>query len=49
VFAPNGEVIGTVSLPSGSWVPVAQLDRIWVIDEDSLGVESVVRYGVEWN
>lgn len=49
VLAPNGEVIGTVSLPAGSRVAAARLDRIWVVDQDSLGVESVVRYGVEWN
>lgn len=49
VVAPGGEPMGTVSLPGGNRIAAARLERAWVIHADELGVESVVRYGVEWN
>ena len=49
VLAADGEPLGTVNLAEGGGIAAATLDRIWVIDRDSLGVQSVVRYGVEWN
>lgn len=48
VLGPDGEPFGRVSLPDENWIAAATLDRIWVIEADHLGVESVVRYGVEW-
>ena len=45
---PNGEVIGALVLPGRSRIAAAQRDRIWVIERDSLNVESVVRYAVSW-
>jgi len=48
VVGPEGDLLGRVVLPVGSRVAVAERTRAWVIERDSLGVESVVRYSVDW-
>ena len=49
VLAPNGDPVGRVRLPEGSIVGAATLDRIWVLEPDLFGIQSVVRYRVEWS
>lgn len=48
VIESTGEPVGRLVLPSGSRVGVAERSSVWVIERDSLDVESVVRYGVSW-
>jgi hypothetical protein len=43
-----GDEVGRVLLPLRSRVAVARLDRLWVVEEDEFGVESVVVYEVAW-
>ena len=44
-----GDVIGTVVLRSGSRIAVAARERLWVVETDEYGVDSVVRYQVVWH
>jgi hypothetical protein len=48
VLEPDGDPLGIVPLPESSRVVAATSRRIWVIEVDSLEVESVVRYQVAW-
>lgn len=48
VIAAEGEPIGDLTMGTNSRVAAADGDRVWVIERDSLDVESVVRYGVQW-
>lgn len=45
---PDGTPLGTLTLPEASRLAEAQANRIWVVETDDLGVESVVRYRVTW-
>jgi len=47
-ISPTGEPLGSLHLPATSRLMAADDGRIWVIEEDLLGVESLVRYAVEW-
>ena len=48
VVNPDGNPVGVVELERGSRIGAAALAQIWVLESDELGVESVVRYAVEW-
>jgi hypothetical protein len=48
VVAPDGKPVGTVQLLQGSRVAAATLNTIWVMQPDEFGVQSVLRYAVEW-
>lgn len=47
-LAANGAGLGRVLLPEHARVGAARQDRIWVLEADSMDVESVVRYGMRW-
>jgi hypothetical protein len=49
VLDAAGDVVGTVSISETARVAAARLDRIWTVERDGLGVESVVQYAVSWN
>jgi hypothetical protein len=49
VLTKDGDLQGTVVLPTNSRLGAADLERVWSIEQDEVGVESVVRYGVAWN
>lgn len=46
ILDPEGNPMGTLTLPTNQRIAVADLQNIWVIEEDELGVESVVRYAI---
>jgi hypothetical protein len=48
VVGSFGEPVGTIALGANAWIAVAWADRIWVVEEDDLGVESIVRYHITW-
>ena len=48
VLSPDGNLLGSLTLPRTSHVAVAQRNRIWVVERDADDVESIVRYGVAW-
>ena len=48
VLDPDGDPIGTVVVPERSRISAAQRDRVWILETDDLGVQSVVRYAVTW-
>lgn len=48
VVGANGDSLGTLTLSPSTTVALAGRDRIWTLEADSLGVESIVRYHVEW-
>jgi len=48
ILDPGGEPIGRVVLPITERIAVADATHIWVIERDDLGIESVIRYAVEW-
>jgi hypothetical protein len=45
---PDGGIIGELILPVRSRIAAATRDRLWVIEADDVGVESIVRYKVVW-
>lgn len=49
VLTASGALMGTVPVSEGSRIAVAAMDRIWMIEQDEVGVESIVRYSVTWN
>jgi hypothetical protein len=47
VFGADGEFLGELGPVNGRIAAVGE-DGVWVVEPDDLGVESVVRYEVEW-
>ena len=47
VFEPDGRFLGMLTLPVRARLMQARGDQVWAIDRDELGVEYVVRYGIE--
>ena len=50
VFEPDGTYLGVVAPPDGFEyykAPVFDDDHVWAVTQDELGVERVVRYGIE--
>jgi hypothetical protein len=48
VLEPDGTPLGKVIVTERGRIAEAQRDRIWVIEADPQGVQSVVQYGVSW-
>jgi hypothetical protein len=49
VISGDGAWIGSTSLPAGVRLAAACLGRLWGIERDALGVESVVVYRLDWS
>jgi len=45
---PEGNSLGRTTAPQNQRLAAAQQRRIWVVEKDAFGVESVVRYRVSW-
>lgn len=48
VYEPDGAPLGNLVLPPGARLAAAERERVWVVEKDELGVESIVRYPVTW-
>jgi hypothetical protein len=48
VVERDGTPVGTLHLPRSQRLLAADEGRIWVVDRDDLGVESLIQYGVRW-
>jgi hypothetical protein len=48
VVTPDGEPIGTLLNPQGSRIISVNREALWVVERNELGIESLVRYGIEW-
>lgn len=46
VRAPDGTPVGTLVIPEEHRVLEAELDEVWILEEDELDVESIARYRV---
>jgi hypothetical protein len=54
VYEPDGSYLGQVRIPYSAKLPrigelwVARGDRIWIVESDDDGVQSVHRYRIQW-
>jgi len=48
VLSPGGEMVGVLELPVNQRLAIAHTNRVWVVERDELGVESLVKLTVEW-
>lgn len=46
ILTPEGNVVGTVTLPANLSIMDAELGRVWGVETDELDVPYIVRYGV---
>jgi hypothetical protein len=48
VFETSGRLLGTVRIPAGAIQKAARGNDIWAVERDADGVESAVRYRINW-
>lgn len=48
VIAPDGEPIGTLFNPQDRRIVSVTRESMWVVERNEVGIESLVRYGIEW-
>ena len=48
VFAADGNFLGAIELPADARFGASRADKLWVITRDSLDVERLIRYRVDW-
>jgi hypothetical protein len=44
----DGNPIGTLALRPGSRISAAAMNEVWVIERDEVGMQSLVKYAVNW-